>query len=69
MPDAHRIDLPQGTLDLPILPALAPEPQQGWAMTGRAPRISRDVDAQEDWVKLTAAMAPALAAAREIPAC
>ena len=43
MPDAHRIDLPQGTLDLLILQALALEPQHGWAISERVQQISRDV--------------------------
>ena len=43
MPDAHRIDLPQGTLDLLILQALALEPQHGWAVSERVQQISSDV--------------------------
>jgi PadR family transcriptional regulator PadR len=43
MPDAHRIDLPQGTLDLLILQALALEPQHGWAISERVQQISSDV--------------------------
>jgi transcriptional regulator len=43
MPDAHRIDLPQGMPDLLILQALALEPQHGWALSERVEQISRDV--------------------------
>jgi PadR family transcriptional regulator PadR len=43
MPDAHRIDLPQGTLDLLILYALALQPQHGWAVSERVQQISSDV--------------------------
>ena len=43
MSDAHRIDLPQGTLDLLILQALALEPQHGWAISERVQQISSDV--------------------------
>jgi PadR family transcriptional regulator PadR len=43
MPDAHRIDLPQGTLDLLILQALALEPQHGWAISERVQQISSGV--------------------------
>jgi PadR family transcriptional regulator, regulatory protein PadR len=38
-----RIDLPQGTLDLLILRALALEPQHGWAISERLQQISSDV--------------------------
>ena len=40
---APRIDLPQGTLDLLILRALALEPQHGWAISERLQQISSDV--------------------------
>src|ERR1700738_4088399 len=40
---AHRIDLPQGTLDLLILRTLALEPQHGWAISERIQQVSRDV--------------------------
>src|SRR3989440_12240155 len=41
---AHeRIDLPQGTLDLLILRALALEPQHGWAISERLQQISSHV--------------------------
>ena len=43
MPDAHRIDLPQGTLDLLTWQALAPKPQHGWAISERVQQISNDV--------------------------
>lgn len=43
MPDARRIDLPQGTLDLLILQALTLEPQHGWAVSERVQQISSDV--------------------------
>ena len=39
MPD--RLDLPQGTLDLLILRALALEPKHGWAIGERIGQISR----------------------------
>src|SRR5436305_5904224 len=38
-----RIDLPQGTLDLLILRALALQPQHGWAISERLQQISSDV--------------------------
>jgi hypothetical protein len=39
---AHPIELPQGTLDLLILQALALEPQHGWAISERVQQISSD---------------------------
>jgi len=39
----QRIDLPQGTLDLLILRALALAPQHGWAISERIQQISSDV--------------------------
>jgi PadR family transcriptional regulator, regulatory protein PadR len=39
----ERIDLPQGTLDLLILKAVALEPQHGWAISERIQQISKDV--------------------------
>ena len=39
MPD--RLDLPQGTLDLLILRALALEPKHGWAVGERIQQISK----------------------------
>ena len=36
------MDLPQGTLDLLILKAVALEPQHGWAISERIQQISRD---------------------------
>jgi transcriptional regulator len=42
MADASRIDLPQGTLDLLILKAIALEPQHGWAISERIQQISKD---------------------------
>jgi PadR family transcriptional regulator, regulatory protein PadR len=41
--ESARIDLPQGTLDLLILKAIALEPQHGWAISERIHQISRDV--------------------------
>jgi PadR family transcriptional regulator PadR len=38
-----RIELPQGTLDLLILKALALEPQHGWGISERLQQISKDV--------------------------
>jgi PadR family transcriptional regulator PadR len=38
----ERLALPQGTLDLLILKALAPEPLHGWAVSERLQQISRD---------------------------
>ena len=38
-----RIELPQGTLDLLILKAVALEPQHGWAISERIHQISGDV--------------------------
>ena len=35
-----RVDLPQGTLDLLILKAIALEPQHGWAISERLHQIS-----------------------------
>jgi PadR family transcriptional regulator PadR len=43
MPAAHRIELPQGTLDLLILQTLVLEPQHGWAISERIQQISSDV--------------------------
>ena len=43
MPTAHRIELPQGTLDLLILQTLVQEPQHGWAISERVQQISSDV--------------------------
>jgi transcriptional regulator len=40
---AGRIELPQGTLDLLILKAVALEPQHGWAIGERLKQISKDV--------------------------
>jgi transcriptional regulator len=40
---AARIDLPQGTLDLLILRALANEPLHGWAISERLQQVSRAV--------------------------
>jgi len=37
------IDLPQGTLDLLILKALALEPQHGWGISVRIRQVSSDV--------------------------
>jgi PadR family transcriptional regulator len=37
------IDLVQGTLDLLILKALAPEPMHGWAIARRIRQLSNDV--------------------------
>jgi PadR family transcriptional regulator PadR len=37
-----RIDLPQGTLDLLILKAIALEPKHGWAISERIHQISKD---------------------------
>jgi hypothetical protein len=39
----HRIELPQGTLDLLILQTLVLEPQHGWAISERVQQISSDV--------------------------
>lgn len=36
------MDLPQGTLDLLILKAIALEPQHGWAISDRIQQISKD---------------------------
>ena len=43
MPTAHRVELPQGTLDLLILQTLGLEPQHGWAISERVQQISSDV--------------------------
>jgi transcriptional regulator len=43
MPAAHRVELPQGTLDLLILQALVLEPRHGWAISERVQQISGDV--------------------------
>ena len=37
----HRVELPQGTLDLLILKTLAVEPKHGWAIAERLHQISR----------------------------
>lgn len=38
----ERLDLPQGTLDLLILKAVALEPQHGWAIAERIKQVSSD---------------------------
>jgi PadR family transcriptional regulator PadR len=38
---SDRLELPQGTLDLLILKAVALEPQHGWAISERLHQISR----------------------------
>jgi PadR family transcriptional regulator PadR len=38
----ERMELPQGTLDLLILKALALEPMHGWAVSERLQQISRE---------------------------
>jgi len=43
MPSEHRVDLPQGTLDLLILQTLVLRPQHGWAISERVQQISADV--------------------------
>ena len=43
MPTVHRVELPQGTLDLLILQTLVLEPQHGWAISERVQQISSDV--------------------------
>src|ERR1017187_10836033 len=43
MSATHRIELPQGTLDLLILQTLVLEPQHGWAISERVQQISSDV--------------------------
>ena len=40
---SDRIDLPQGTLDLLILPTLALEPRHGWGISKRVQQMSSDV--------------------------
>ena len=40
---SSRVDLPQGTLDLLILKAIALGPQHGWAISDRIHQISSDV--------------------------
>jgi PadR family transcriptional regulator, regulatory protein PadR len=42
MSEPPRLDLPQGTLDLLILKAIALEPQHGWAISERIQQISKD---------------------------
>jgi PadR family transcriptional regulator, regulatory protein PadR len=43
MPASHRVELPQGTLDLLILQTLVLEPLHGWAISERVQQISSDV--------------------------
>jgi PadR family transcriptional regulator, regulatory protein PadR len=43
MCEGVRLELPQGTLDLLILKAVALEPQHGWAISERLQQISKDV--------------------------
>lgn len=38
----ERLDLPQGTLDLLILKALALEPMHGWAVSERLQQVSQE---------------------------
>jgi len=40
--DEERVELPQGTLDLLILKALALEPLHGWAVSERLQQISKE---------------------------
>jgi len=40
---SSRVDLPQGTLDLLILKAIALGPQHGWAISDRIHQITGDV--------------------------
>ena len=40
--ESERLELPQGTLDLLILKALALEPLHGWAISERLQQISQD---------------------------
>jgi len=42
-PDATRLDLLQGTLDLLILRALRSEAMHGWAVSERIQQISQDI--------------------------
>jgi transcriptional regulator len=39
----HRLDLPQGTLDLLILKALSLGPQHGWGVSERIQQVSNEV--------------------------
>jgi PadR family transcriptional regulator PadR len=39
---SQRLDLPQGTLDLLILKAIALDPQHGWAISERIQQISNN---------------------------
>ncbi|MEW6321599.1 MAG: PadR family transcriptional regulator [Acidobacteriota bacterium] len=43
MPHDDRLDLPQGTLDLLILKALAAGPMHGWAISERLHQVSNEV--------------------------
>ena len=43
MPVPATIDLPQGTLHLLILRAIALEPMHGWAISQRIQQVTRDV--------------------------
>ena len=43
MSTTHRLELPQGTLDLLILQTLVLEPHHGWAISERVQQISSDV--------------------------
>jgi len=43
MSASHRVELPQGTLDLLILQTLVLEPLHGWAISERVQQISSDV--------------------------
>jgi PadR family transcriptional regulator len=43
MSATHRIELPQGTLDLLILQTLVLQPLHGWAISERVQQISSDV--------------------------
>jgi PadR family transcriptional regulator len=42
MTDVSRLDLPQGTLDLLILKAVALEPHHGWGISERIQQISNN---------------------------
>ena len=43
MPAEHRVELPQGTLDLLILQTLVLQTQHGWAISERVQQISNEV--------------------------
>ncbi len=54
----ERLELPQGTLDLLILKALALEPMHGWAISERLQQISQEALQVQQEIALSCAASP-----------